>query len=57
MAKEEQTGKSSDLIDENLKQIFQQEVDRELPDRFTNLIEQLRAKDAANTQETCGKRA
>ncbi|MFK7763821.1 MAG: NepR family anti-sigma factor [Roseobacter sp.] len=50
MARKIENGKCSDLIDENLKTIFQQEVDRDLPDRFTNLIEQLRAKDAVTDQ-------
>ncbi len=46
MARDEQSGKKSDVIDANLRRIFQQDVEQELPDRFTNLIEQLRAKDA-----------
>ena len=48
MARDEQSRRSAELIDENLKQIFQKEVERELPDRFTHLIEQLRAKDASS---------
>lgn len=48
MARDERAGKGSTLIDENLKHIFQQEIERELPDRFAKLIEQLRDKDAAD---------
>ena len=47
MIKDAGSGKGSEIINENLKKIFQQEVEKELPDRFTSLIEQLRAKDAA----------
>lgn len=52
MARDEQAGKSSDMIDKSLKQIFQQEVDQELPDRFTNLIERLRAQDLSKDTST-----
>lgn len=36
-------GVSADVIDSNLKEIFQSEVERELPDRFKDLIEKLRS--------------
>lgn len=32
-------------IDENLKRVYQSDLPEEVPDRFTKLLEQLRAKD------------
>ena len=32
-------------IDENLKRVYQAELSDEVPDRFTKLLEQLRAKE------------
>ena len=52
MARDEDAGKASDLIDNNLREIFQQELERDLPDRFNHLIEQLRAKDASKAEKT-----
>ena len=45
MASARKNAEVSDMIDENLKEIFQEELDKELPDRFMNLISQLRDKD------------
>ncbi|AVL54705.1 regulator [Roseobacter denitrificans] len=56
MARDDQAGKTSEFIDKNLKQIFQQEIERDIPDRFTNLIEQLRAKDASTDNSSGGKK-
>lgn len=39
------TERQCDLIDESLKSIFLEEINREVPDRFKSLIEQLRAQD------------
>jgi hypothetical protein len=55
MARDGQVGKSSDIIDENLKKIFQQEVDRDLPDRFTDLIEKLRQSDCDSNKDASGR--
>ncbi|PJJ85630.1 hypothetical protein CLV77_0149 [Brevirhabdus pacifica] len=34
-------------IDENLKRVYQEKVEEELPDRFKNLLEQLKQQSAA----------
>lgn len=34
-----------DLIDQNLKRIFDQTLDEGVPDRFKNLLEQLKQQD------------
>lgn len=35
----------NDEIDENLRRVFTQALDEEIPDRFKNLLDQLRSKD------------
>ena len=56
MAKDEGRGRgTADLIDDNLKRIFQQEAERDLPDRFTDLIAKLREKEAASGQKKAEK--
>jgi len=46
--------KSGDLVDQNLRRAFEQISDEELPDRFKNLLEQLKAGDdvSSTSQET-----
>ncbi|MDT0682530.1 NepR family anti-sigma factor [Roseicyclus sp. F158] len=34
-------------LDTNLRRVFQQKVDEDLPDRFTSLLQSLRAQDEA----------
>lgn len=34
------------VIDENLRRVFEQTLDEGIPDRFKNLLEQLRQQDA-----------
>ncbi|WP_373356356.1 NepR family anti-sigma factor [Pseudoroseicyclus sp. CXY001] len=34
------------MIDSNLRRVFQQEVERELPDRFVELLKQLKEQDS-----------
>ncbi|MGZ9811485.1 NepR family anti-sigma factor [Pseudoroseicyclus sp. H15] len=34
------------LIDSNLRRVFQQEVQRDLPDRFVELLRQLKEQDS-----------
>ncbi|TMV77294.1 transcriptional regulator [Thioclava sp. BHET1] len=34
-------------IDENLKRAYEEELHREVPDRFTDLLDQLRKKEGA----------
>ena len=46
MAQDDGQTDTTDLINDNLKRIFQQEVDRDLPERFTELIEKLRTREA-----------
>lgn len=33
------------LIDENLKKVYQEALDEKIPDKFKDLLEQLRKKD------------
>ena len=37
-------------IDENLRRVFAQSLEEEVPDRFKNLLDQLRAKDGDATE-------
>ncbi|WP_050927655.1 NepR family anti-sigma factor [Aestuariivita boseongensis] len=39
-------------IDRNLKRAFDEVASEPLPERFTNLLEQLRAQDASETDDT-----
>lgn len=39
------------LIDQNLKRVYQDALDVEVPDRFKQLLEQLRQKDAESDDE------
>ena len=39
--------RAGDQINDNLKRVYRELVEDEVPDRFKNLLEQLRAKDAA----------
>lgn len=52
MARDEERGRTSEIIDANLKKIFQQDVERDLPDRFTDLIARLREQDATAAKKT-----
>lgn len=51
MARTGDSSKSSDLIDDSLKQVYQEALEEQLPDRFTDLIAKLREKDNG-TQKT-----
>lgn len=42
---------SQRFIEDNLKRVYQQTLNEEVPDRFKNLLEQLRAESSANTKE------
>ena len=42
--KKDQKTKQDEQIDENLRLAFQSKVDEELPDRFTDLLAQLKKK-------------
>jgi len=41
-------------IDENLRRVFQAQVEEDIPDRFTNLLDRLRAQDAEKDAEKGG---
>jgi len=45
MAKRKDTPDVRAQIDENLKRVFQEALQEEVPDRFKELLEQLRQKD------------
>lgn len=47
MAKEERKPRGRDTIDANLKRVYQDALDEEVPDRFQSLLEQLKAQDAS----------
>ncbi|MEQ9259459.1 MAG: NepR family anti-sigma factor [Roseovarius sp.] len=38
-------------IDDNLRRVYSDTVDEPLPDRFTQLLDQLRAQDSAEPQD------
>ena len=40
------------LIDQNLKRVYQDALDVEVPDRFKQLLEQLRQKDAESDDKS-----
>ncbi|SDO75570.1 hypothetical protein SAMN05216196_10956 [Lutimaribacter pacificus] len=39
------TGKSRQMIEENLRKVYQEMVDQEVPDKFRDLLAQLRKAD------------
>lgn len=45
MAQSKDTSGLKAQIDENLKRVYQEIVEEEVPDRFKDLLEQLRKKD------------
>ena len=46
MAEKKDTSGLKAQIDENLKRVYQQTLEEEVPDRFKELLEQLRKKDS-----------
>ncbi|MFV2053511.1 NepR family anti-sigma factor [Aliiroseovarius sp. YM-037] len=44
--KNKEKDKIDQQIDENLRRVFQQKVDEELPDRFKDLIDQLKKQES-----------
>ncbi|WP_371156287.1 NepR family anti-sigma factor [Jannaschia sp. 2305UL9-9] len=44
-------------IDENLRRVFREKEDEALPDRFTSLLNQLRAQDGSDGSEKSGGEA
>ncbi|GFE66114.1 NepR family anti-sigma factor [Litoreibacter roseus] len=55
MSQDEDAGKnqSGNLIDQNLKKVFDDVLNEELPDRLTNLLAQLRASE--NSEDGSGE--
>lgn len=47
MSKDNPSEKTRQQIDENLKRVFQEQVDQELPDRFKDLLAQLKNRDGS----------
>lgn len=47
MKQSNQNPKLQAQIDENLKRVYQEALDERLPDRFQELLEQLRQKEAS----------
>ena len=45
MASEQKPSKSQELIEQNLKRVFQESVDEELPDRFKDLLARLKSSE------------
>ena len=46
MAQEKNSSGLKGQIDENLKRVYQEALEEEVPDRFKELLEQLRKKEA-----------
>ncbi|MBZ8118304.1 regulator [Roseovarius sp. LXJ103] len=45
MTKRQTTPSAQAQIDENLRRVFQETLEEDVPDRFTDLLAQLRAQD------------
>jgi len=46
MKQDDDKAKLRSQIDENLKRVYQEALDERIPDRFQDLLEQLRKKEA-----------
>lgn len=47
MAQDEQRPRGKDTIDANLKRVYREALEEEVPDRFKDLLAQLKAQDSA----------
>lgn len=47
MANDIENSKQARLIDDNLKRVYQDMISEDVPDRFLNLLDQLKAQDSA----------
>ena len=47
MPPEEKKTKQAQVIDENLKRVYEDMLEESVPDRFLNLLDQLKQQDAA----------
>ncbi|MEQ6202117.1 NepR family anti-sigma factor [Sulfitobacter sp. HNIBRBA2951] len=46
MSREDDNKNHEEVIDENLRRVFQEKVDEGIPDRFMSLLEQLKQQDS-----------
>ena len=46
MANDIENSKQARLIDDNLKRVYQDMISEDVPDRFLNLLDQLKAQDS-----------
>lgn len=51
MAQSNEKAKSSAVIDENLKRVYDEMLDEKVPDRFIDLLAQLKAQDKPDSSE------
>ncbi|MCA1775079.1 MAG: regulator [Loktanella sp.] len=51
MGKDETNDKARALIDANLKRVFEEQLEADLPDSLKDLLEQLRAQSDGNSQD------
>lgn len=51
MANEIENSKQARLIDDNLKRVYQDMISEDIPDRFLNLLDQLKAQDGGAASE------
>ncbi|HBM60754.1 NepR family anti-sigma factor [Salipiger marinus] len=47
--------KEAEVIDENLRRVYQDMLDEKVPDRFLDLISQLKSQDEAPAPDAAGK--
>ncbi len=51
MANKIENSKQARLIDDNLKRVYQDMISEDIPDRFLNLLDQLKAQDSGAASE------
>ncbi len=49
MAQDRNNSRQSQVIDENLKRVYQDMLDEKVPDRFLDLLSQLRGQELSGT--------
>ncbi len=55
MSKSEPSPRTRQQIDENLKRVFQEQVEQELPDRFKDLLTKLQEQEASKKSQRSSK--
>lgn len=55
MAERDKADRSQTFIEENLKRVYQETLDQEVPDRFKDLLDKLRVEDGGNQGSDQGK--